>query len=196
MAKKKDYYRTLGIKPDADLKTIKSAYRKLAKEYHPDRHTGSKSKAWEEKFKEVQEAYEALRDAEKRKQYDDQQTLQTAPAYPAFDSLDETFDVFPFDFISPEWDDDLIAENFSISHFAHTEDLEIFLTASEAKEGGILPIDLPAYFGFGFWTSPYSRHTFTLHIPAGAKDRTTQEIYIAEFDLWLRVCYRVKNQRK
>ncbi|MDI6783162.1 MAG: DnaJ domain-containing protein [bacterium] len=191
MAKKKDYYRTLGIKLDADLKTIKSAYRKLAKEYHPDRHSGSKGNAWEEKFKEVQEAYETLRDAEKRRQYDDQQMLQTAPAYPAFDSLDETFDAFPFEFFDSDWDDDLIAENFSISHFAHTEDLEIVLTATEAKEGGILPIDLPAYFGFGFWTSPYSRHTFTLNIPAGVRDRATQEIYIAELDLWLRVCYRV-----
>jgi curved DNA-binding protein len=196
MAKKKDYYRTLGIKPDADLKTIKSAYRKLAKEYHPDRHVGGKSKTWEEKFKKVQEAYEILRDAEKREQYDNQQMLQTVPSYPVYDSRDETFEVFPFDFFAAEWDDDLIAENFSMSHFAHTEDLEIVLTASEAKEGGILPIDLPAYFGFGFWTSPYSRHTFNLHIPAGVRNGSTQEIYISEFDLWLRVCYQVKKQRK
>lgn len=195
MAKKKDYYRTLGIKPDADLKTIKSAYRKLAKECHPDRHISSKSKVWEEKFKEVQEAYETLRDAQKRKQYDEQQMLQTTTSYPRFDSLDETFDIFPFDFFTSDWDDDLIAENFSMSHFAHTEDLEIILSSAEAKEGGILPIDLPAYFGYGFWTSPYSRHTFTISFPAGVQDGTTQEIYIAEFDLWLRVCYRVKRRR-
>ena len=196
MAKKKDYYKTLGIEPDADLKTIKTAYRKLAKEYHPDRHTGGKSKVWEEKFKDVQEAYETLSDSQRRKQHDDQRLMQTAPSYPASDSVDDLFGMFPFSDFEPDWDEDLIAENFSFSHFAHTEDLEILLTATEAKEGGILPIDLPAYFGFGFWTSPYSRHTFTLHFPAGVKDRAIQEIYIAEFDLWLRVCYRVKRRRK
>jgi curved DNA-binding protein len=195
MAKKKDYYRTLGIKPDADLKTIKSAYRKLAKEYHPDKHCSGKSKIWEEKFKKVQEAYETLRDSQKRKLYDEQQLMPVTVSYQGIDAVDESFEVFPFDYFIPDWDEELIAENFSMSHFTHTEDLEIILSSSEAKEGGILPIDLPAYFGFGFWTSPYSRHTFTISYPAGIEDGTTREIYIAEHDLWLRVCYRVKRRR-
>jgi curved DNA-binding protein len=196
MAKKKDYYRTLGIKPDADLKTIKSAYRKLAKECHPDRHSSGKSKVWEEKFKEVQEAYETLRDSQKRKQYDEEYLMPISATYPGVDLVDESFEVFPFDYFIPDWDEELIAENFAMSHFMHTEDLEIILSPYEAKEGGILPIDLPAYFGFGFWTSPFSRHTFTISYPAGVKDGATREIYIAEYDLWLRVCYRVKKQRK
>lgn len=187
MAKLKDYYRTLGIKPDADDKTIKSAYRKLAKTHHPDRHGGSKEQ--EEKFKEIQEAYETLRDIQKRKQYDAQRLVQSYTS----ESLNDAFEVFPFDYYFEDWDE-VIADNYSVSHVSHPEDLDIILSPAEAKNGGILPIDLPAYFGFGFWTSPYSRHTFTLHIPAGVKDGATQEMYIAEYDLWLRVCYRVKKR--
>lgn len=63
----KDYYRVLGIAKEADDKTIKTAYRKLAREYHPD---VSKHPQAEEKFKEVAEAYEVLHDANKRAEYD------------------------------------------------------------------------------------------------------------------------------
>ena len=64
----KDYYTTLGVSRDASADEIKAAYRKLAKQYHPDRNPGDKSS--EEKFKEVQEAYDALGDENKRSQYD------------------------------------------------------------------------------------------------------------------------------
>ena len=64
----KDYYTTLGASRDASADEIKAAYRKLAKQYHPDRNPGDKSS--EEKFKEVQEAYDALGDENKRSQYD------------------------------------------------------------------------------------------------------------------------------
>lgn len=64
---KKDYYDILGVSKDASDKEIKSAFRKLAKKYHPD---VSKEKDAEAKFKEAQEAYAVLSDAEKRKQYD------------------------------------------------------------------------------------------------------------------------------
>lgn len=63
----KDYYETLGVKPDASEAEIKSAFRKLARKYHPD---VSKEAGAEDKFKAVNEAYEALRDPEKRRQYD------------------------------------------------------------------------------------------------------------------------------
>ncbi len=63
----KDYYAILGLEPSAGESEIKTAYRRLARKYHPD---VSKEKGAEEKFKAVNEAYEALRDPEKRKAYD------------------------------------------------------------------------------------------------------------------------------
>lgn len=63
----KDYYDTLGVKPDASDAEIKSAYRRLARKYHPD---VSKESGAEDKFKAASEAYEALKDPERRKAYD------------------------------------------------------------------------------------------------------------------------------
>lgn len=62
-----DYYAVLGVAPDADDKAIKTAYRKLARKYHPDL---SKLPGTEEKFKQVAQAYEVLHSAEKRAEYD------------------------------------------------------------------------------------------------------------------------------
>src|SRR5262247_233245 len=65
----KDYYSTLGVAKTANAKEIKQAYRKLARKYHPDVNPGDK--AAESKFKEINEAYEVLGDADKRKKYDE-----------------------------------------------------------------------------------------------------------------------------
>ena len=64
---KRDYYEVLGVAKDASLDDIKKAYRKLAMKYHPDRNPGDKEAA--EKFKEASEAYEVLKDPEKRERY-------------------------------------------------------------------------------------------------------------------------------
>ena len=64
----KDYYQILGVKRDATEKDVKKAYRRLARKYHPDLNPGDKSA--EEKFKEINTAYEVLSDTEKRKKYD------------------------------------------------------------------------------------------------------------------------------
>ena len=68
MADKRDYYEVLGVDKNADENTLKKAYRKLAKKYHPDMNPGDKDA--EAKFKEATEAYGVLSDPEKRRQYD------------------------------------------------------------------------------------------------------------------------------
>src|SRR5690348_12795762 len=65
----KDYYKILGVSKNAGEKEIRSAYRKLARKYHPDVNPGDK--AAEDKFKEINEANEVLSDPEKRKKYDE-----------------------------------------------------------------------------------------------------------------------------
>ena len=68
MAEKRDYYEVLGVSKTATDDELKKAFRKLAKQYHPDLHPGDKE--CEEKFKEVNEAYEVLSDKDKRAKYD------------------------------------------------------------------------------------------------------------------------------
>lgn len=63
-----DYYQTLGVPRDASAAVIKNAYRKLAMQYHPDRNPGDKKA--EERFKEINEAYQVLSDPQKRQRYD------------------------------------------------------------------------------------------------------------------------------
>ncbi len=87
---KRDYYEVLGVSKDADQNEIKSAFRKLAKKYHPD---VSKEPDAQEKFKEAQEAYAVLSDETKRKQYDQY-------GHAAFDQMNggAGFDFSDFDF--------------------------------------------------------------------------------------------------
>ena len=66
MSQRMNYYEILGVEPDASNDVIKSAYRKLARKYHPD----IAGESGVEKFKEVTEAYETLSDETKRKRYD------------------------------------------------------------------------------------------------------------------------------
>ncbi len=96
-----DYYDVLGVPRNADEATLKRAYRKLAMEYHPDRNNGDRGA--EAKFKELTEAYEALRDPKKRAVYDRygeaglKSRAGQASGYHAFD-LSEALNIFMRDF--------------------------------------------------------------------------------------------------
>ncbi|MBP9819435.1 DnaJ domain-containing protein [Candidatus Woesebacteria bacterium] len=69
MPTQRDYYEILGVKKDSSASEIKSAYRKMALKWHPDKNQDKKAEA-EQKFKEINEAYQVLSDAQKRKTYD------------------------------------------------------------------------------------------------------------------------------
>ena len=90
----KDYYKILGVGRNADKDAISRAYKKLARQYHPDLNPGNSSA--EEKFKEVTEAYEVLKDTEKRKMYDQlgpdwQNAQQFRNGGPGFENMHFSF---------------------------------------------------------------------------------------------------------
>ncbi len=90
----RDYYQILGVPKNADEAQVKKAYRRLAVEHHPDRNQGSK--AAEEKFKEVAEAYSVLSDPQKRQLYDQfgKDGLRGAGFQPGFSSVEDILSSF------------------------------------------------------------------------------------------------------
>jgi molecular chaperone DnaJ len=78
----KDYYAELGVAKNAATADIKKAYRKLARDLHPDKNPGNKQA--EEKFKSVSEAYDVLSDDKRRKEYDDARSMMSSGAYRGF----------------------------------------------------------------------------------------------------------------
>jgi len=150
LVRKKNLYRILGVNQKADSVEIKKAYRRAAKKCHPDI-----SPKGEERFKEVQEAFETLSDPERKAAYDREISKRSVPHtssfnYPEplrtgpstlFDEIDEFFSIFE-DFwmdrqleFSVEWEED----------YADLHSLEIILTPSEARDGCDIPLKVPIW---------------------------------------------------
>ena len=166
----KDYYKILGVERTAGEAEIRKAFRKLARQYHPD--VAKDKKSAEEKFKEINEAYEVLGDADKRRKYDElganwKQGAEFHPP-PGWERRArrpgggaETFDDFQFHFGGTGFSD--FFEQFFGStggrrnHFGSAEDFQehprrgqdveadILVTLEEALNGSIRPISLRRY---------------------------------------------------
>lgn len=157
----KSYYAVLGVKPTATGDEIRSAYRRLAKEYHPDLYAGSG-----EIFREIQEAYNVLGNARRRRRYEQhlspvgaERPFRTAagpppePLIPEQDPVDigEVSPVRSFQTFSPSVDEifDWLWRNFSSmaprkSGRIENLTLEVLLTAEQAVRGGNARVMIPA----------------------------------------------------
>jgi DnaJ-class molecular chaperone len=126
MEKPKDYYGILGVSRNASTAAIKRAYRRLAKQLHPE--MGGEP-AMGEAFRDVQAAYETLADAEQRRRYDE-----------TLGRLEDRFSPLSWSFVRSPAAGDLRrpVRPGSLSG-------EILLTPTEAEAGGVLPLDVPIY---------------------------------------------------
>ncbi|CAM2759184.1 DnaJ C-terminal domain-containing protein [Legionella worsleiensis] len=162
----KDYYKIMGLSPDADEKDIKTAYRKLARKYHPDI---SKEPDAEEKFKEMGEAYDTLRDPVKRAEYDqyrkhrefNQNAYQTN-GHTGSRRQHQSQDV-PFD-------SDFFESLFGHSRYqhqpmtGHNYQGKITISLEEAFHGAVKSVQVPVDEG-----AETKVHTLNVKIPAGVK---------------------------
>jgi curved DNA-binding protein len=148
----RDYYRVLGVGPDADEKQIKKAYRSIIRYCHPDSPDCRMTK---DELLEVQEAYETLADPEKRARYDrgrrtgrsvrtgagrGPEPMRQAPGRGAFHEDDPFADLFSF-FRDPFFDSPF--EGRGRRDFAPERELEITLSRAEARRGGLFEVAVP-----------------------------------------------------
>ena len=171
----KDYYATLGIQRDASADDIKKAFRKLARQYHPDTATDKKSA--EEKFKEINEANEVLSDPEKRKKYDALGANWQEPEAPAHEQ-DVHFGGTGFsDFFEQYFSggsrygfrDDFAPKPGTRGRARRGHDIEgdILVTLDEAMHGTQRPISMQMV---NRQTGAVETHEFQVRIPPGATD--------------------------
>ncbi|MCS2169142.1 curved DNA-binding protein [Scandinavium sp. TWS1a] len=168
----KDYYAIMGVKPTDDLKTIKTAYRRLARKYHPD---VSKEPDAEARFKDIAQAWEVLSDEQRRTEYDtlwqhrnDPQFRQQAQPEPQQQnySQEEFDDIFSSIFGQH-------AQQSRQQHSArgHDVEIEIAVFLEETLEAHTRPINytLPRYNVFGMVENEIPK-SLNVKIPAGVSD--------------------------
>lgn len=175
----KDYYAIMGVKPTDDTKTIKTAYRRLAKKYHPD---VSKEPNAEERFKEIAQAWEILGDEQRRAEYDELWAHRNDPKFKQFTQQDSnTKNQQSF---SQEDFDDIYASFFgrrspfeeqqnsqSFKQRGHDLELElaVFLEESQEEHKRTISYHLPVYNVFGIVEKEIPK-TLNIKIPAGVID--------------------------
>ena len=181
----KDYYKVLGVEPGADDAAIKSAYRKLARKYHPD---VSKEKDAEQQFKEVAEAYDVLKTAEKRAEYDElrQYAQQGRPFEPppGWQSQNHAGGEGGFGQSGRDYSDffESIFGNASHAHRGHThgrsqgrrgQDVEmefpLLLEETLQEQAKQVALQIPQYSAEGQPLPPLSK-TLSVKLPAGVGD--------------------------
>ncbi len=175
----KDYYAIMGVKPTDDMKTIKTAYRRLAKKYHPD---VSKEPDAEERFKEIAQAWEILGDEQRRAEYDELWAHRNDPKFKQFTQHNNSHSNQQS--FSQEDFDDLYASFFgqgSPFEGCHSrqaprqrgQDLEIelpvFLEEAQEEHKRTISYHLPVYNVFGMIEKEIPK-TLNVKIPAGVVD--------------------------
>jgi curved DNA-binding protein len=172
----KDYYKILGVKPDADLKAIKTAYRKLARKYHPD---VSEEKDAENKFKDVAEAYAALKDTQKRAEYDELrkygqqgQSFTPPPGWQSASSQDGEFSDFfesIFGSARPGGQQTHRETRFSFRGQDIETELPIFLEETLSEKKKTISYQLPHYDTDGRRLADVKK-TLNIKIPKGVAE--------------------------
>lgn len=167
----KDYYAIMGVKPTDDLKTIKTAYRRLARKYHPD---VSKEPDAEARFKEVAEAWEVLSDEQRRAEYDQLWQHRNDPQF------NRQFQQHEGQSYNAEDFDDIFSSIFGQhgrhSHHRHAargHDIEIevavFLEETLEEHQRTISYSVPVYNAFGLVEREIPK-TLNVKIPAGVSN--------------------------
>lgn len=177
----KDYYTIMGVKPTDELKTIKTAYRRLAKKYHPD---VSKEANAEERFKEIAEAWNVLSDEQRRAEYDEMWAHRNDPQFGRYSQPD-----FNQDNVNQADFEDIYASFFnqrgagggfeqssrhswqSRKQRGHDLEIEIpvFLEETLEDHKRTISYNLPVYNAFGMVEQEMPK-TLNVKIPAGVVD--------------------------
>ncbi|MGL6018523.1 MAG: curved DNA-binding protein [Gibbsiella quercinecans] len=172
----KDYYAILGVKPADDIKAIKTAYRRLARKYHPDVSTEPDAEA---RFKEIAEAYEVLKDSERRAEYDEILKHRNDPNFGratnhqqqehAYSGNAEDFS----DFFSSMFGGHARSQQHRQAHAMRGQDVEMpvamFLEETLSEQQRTIRYQLPVYNAFGLVEQETTK-TLNVKIPAGVGD--------------------------